>query len=228
MRVLNADDAQTENRDALAQDWHRLLAVAFPDALWISIPNVGGQVTDYVRNWKLDGFILTGGNDLGASPIRDATEMALVQYALENDVPVFGVSRGLHIIQHFFGGPVRDCPREAHQGTFHSIAFNEMFSPSTTRIVNSFHTQGVAVADLASPLLPLATSEDGWVEALMHKSAAIQAIQWHPERNRTAELDDILWMRRALKFSESIEAENPSGETSSRWLTPFTFPPLAH
>jgi gamma-glutamyl-gamma-aminobutyrate hydrolase PuuD len=109
MRVVTAE-GYTEERDALAWDWHRFLASAFPDACWLSIPNLGNRVDDYIREWRIDGLILTGGNDLGSAPLRDMTERALLGYALENSIPTFGVCRGLQVIQHHFGGAIRPCP----------------------------------------------------------------------------------------------------------------------
>lgn len=49
--------------------------------------------------------------------------------------------------------------------------------------VNSHHHQGVVFqnGDLAHPLVPIATSADGVVEAFAHKTMPIIGIQWHPE-----------------------------------------------
>ena len=82
MRVVAAQ-GYAEERDALAWDWHRFLATVFPDACWLSIPNLGNRVDDYVREWRIDGLILTGGNDLGSAPLRDMTEKALLGYAMQ-------------------------------------------------------------------------------------------------------------------------------------------------
>ena len=69
------------------------------------------QIMD--RKANLDGFILTGGNDLshlsGANNLsknRDDLEFFLIKYSIENDLPLFGVCRGMQIINHFFIGNI--------------------------------------------------------------------------------------------------------------------------
>lgn len=232
MRVVNAE-GYAEERDALAWDWHRFLATVFPDAHWISIPNLGSRVDDYVREWRIDALILTGGNDLGSAPVRDMTENSLLDYAMENALPAFGVCRGLQVIQHHFGGAVRPCPREAHVATRHPVSFLGFpsGSPSSSRVVNSFHEQGVRADELAAPLQALAVSEDGWTECLAHRARPIVGVQWHPERNTIPERDDVLLMRRTLGFPDpgpEVSERRPSPESNHPLLTPFTFPPCVH
>jgi putative glutamine amidotransferase len=227
MRVVTAE-GYSEERDALAWDWHRFLASVFPDACWLSIPNLGNRAEDYMREWRIDGLILTGGNDLGAAPLRDMTEKALLVYALENSIPAFGVCRGLQVIQHHFGGPVRPCPRETHVSTRHSVRFLHGSGVPLERVVNSFHGHGVRSDELATPLQALAVSEDGWVECVAHRARPIVGVQWHPERNAIPDRDDVLLMRRTLGFSDPpLEADRAVSD-SFEYLTPFSFPPCVH
>ena len=49
--------------------------------------------------------------------------------------------------------------------------------------VNSFHSQGITSATLASDLKPFAVSEeDGVLEGLFHSTLPWLGLQWHPER----------------------------------------------
>ena len=64
MRVTDAV-GYNEPRDSLAQDWAAFMAVVLPEAIWLPIPNLGTEVGRFVNEWELDGFILTGGNDVG-------------------------------------------------------------------------------------------------------------------------------------------------------------------
>lgn len=224
MRVVRAE-SYAEQRDAIAQDWSRFLALALPDCQWMPVPNLGPEVVDFVRSWGLEGLILTGGNDLGEAPTRDSTESALLRFALEGAMPVFGVCRGLHMIQHFSGGTVRACSREVHIATRHTVRFEPTLGGMHDRIVNSFHGLGVRLDELAPDLLSTAVSEDGWIEGIVHRFAPLTAVQWHPERNVTTDPEDVLLLRHALGLEPLPNPSDPLFADTINLLTPFTFPP---
>ncbi len=159
MRVVEAPSYQ-ERRDALAQDWWTLC-----DALAIepvAIPNTLEHPARYAERLELDGLILTGGNDLGDAPERDETERALLGWAIEKKVPVFGVCRGLQMINHFFDGGVSSViaastPLEdRHVATTHVVkVVDEAWMPLFGKEevwVNSFHDAGVLVTELGPDL----------------------------------------------------------------------------
>lgn len=199
MRVAAAGEYR-EWRDCIAQDWAPFMARALPEAIWMLIPNLGSGVLDYVEQWSLDGFILTGGNDVGENPLRDETEQALLGFALEHRRPLLGVCRGTQVIQHFLGGKVDACSKEIHTARCHPVEFvaaTAYASPGTSRTVNSFHRYAVFAEQLAGSLKPVALAEDGVVEALHHSSRPVVGIQWHPERQNPAgqqDLDLIRWL----------------------------------
>ena len=56
----------------------------------------------------LDGLLLTGGADIGDVPERDAFELAIAAAALEADVPVLGVCRGMQVMNVARGGTLID------------------------------------------------------------------------------------------------------------------------
>ncbi len=161
----------------------------------------------------IDGLLLTGGPDMDPSfygeakdekcgeidAMRDAVEQKYFNKAMSLDMPVFGICRGLQVINILMGGTLyQDLPTqftspnaENHRQTAsrdtltHKVTLVQS-SPLYALLeaeklpVNSFHHQGVR--QLAPGLLPAAIAEDGLVEALYapHKSF-VQAVQWHPE-----------------------------------------------
>src|SRR4051812_1262371 len=52
----------------------------------------------------LDGVLLTGGADIGDAPERDTFELTLAAAALEADIPVLGVCRGMQVMNVARGG----------------------------------------------------------------------------------------------------------------------------
>ena len=82
-----------------------------------------------------DGFLLTGGDDVdpslyGASKSekcgsscadRDYMERVVFDYAVTHDLPLFGICRGIQIINAFCGGTLyQDLPTE-HGGVSHQM-----------------------------------------------------------------------------------------------------------
>ena len=201
MRVVDAVN-YVESRDALAQDWPAFMAAALPEVNWMPIPNLGSDAVPYAQDWGLDGLILTSGNDIGENAERDATERALLAWALQEAIPVFGVCRGLQMVQTFMGGSLHQAEPARHVATDHAVRIAqdaERLGPmSALRTVNSFHTQAVAVADLAEPLRAFAVTDDGLAEGVYHPDASLVAVQWHPERRHPFDEQDRQLMRRTL------------------------------
>lgn len=194
MRVARAPDYD-EERDALAHDWPRFLDFAAPDALWLPLPNLGPAVIDLVRGWRLDAFILTGGNDIGESDRRDATESALLEHAIDHGRPVFAVCRGLQLTHVHLGGTLRPCEPADHVATRHAVT---LLPGRESRVVNSFHHFGIAGDAPPRDAHPLATTDDGWLEAVHWPRLSITGVMWHPEREPRPVAHDRALLRRAL------------------------------
>lgn len=151
-----------------------------------------------------DGLYLPGGGDIPpeyygekALPAcgepeegRDALEFLLARAFLEAKKPIFGICRGLQLLNVLLGGTLwQDIPSqlgmEHPDDSIHEVktgensVFRELFGERFQ--VNSYHHQGVK--DLAPGLLPGAWDGSGRiVEAFSHKTLPIWAVQWHPER----------------------------------------------
>jgi putative glutamine amidotransferase len=127
-------------------------------------------------------------------PDRDRFELGLLRAALDADVPVLAICRGLQLLNVARGGTlVADLPAGAgddharfagsRHDRVHTVSFAagslaaSLYGPSV--VVNSLHHQ--AVDALGDGLVAVAASPDGTVEALELPGRAVLAVQWHPE-----------------------------------------------
>jgi putative glutamine amidotransferase len=161
---------------------------------------------------SLDGLLLSGGSDINparygqsntgsdeVNDARDELELRLVREALENDIPVLAICRGLQVFNVARGGTLiqhlpstnvhRQKPGPAEPGK-HPVAHRVQVK-SDTRLaeivgageleVNSRHHQAAA-EPVAAGLIVSAWSEDGVIEGLEDPSVSFAvAVQWHPE-----------------------------------------------
>ena len=164
---------------------------------------------------QCDGLLLTGGGDIdpalyGEAPHatyaaaergRDALELELAVRAIERDIPILAICRGLQVLNVALGGTlVQDIPSQVPNPLAHSVtdAFDRIahdvtidsesvlaqimgttpLAPRTA--VNSRHHQ--AIKRLAADLVITATASDGVIEAVERRpSRFCVAVQWHPE-----------------------------------------------
>jgi gamma-glutamyl-gamma-aminobutyrate hydrolase PuuD len=175
---------EQERCDALDQQWVVLLERAgfFP----VLLPNRLVEVETFLETLSVTGLLLTGGNDLAflqtesAAPERDCVESLALRYTLEKAYPVLGVCRGAQFLVHFFGGDLR--PVEHHAGTVHPLLAQPCQFGAVPSAVRSFHNFGFTEADLPAGFEPIATANDGVVEAIQHATQPIVGTMWHPER----------------------------------------------
>ncbi|MGY3910454.1 gamma-glutamyl-gamma-aminobutyrate hydrolase family protein [Aeromonas piscicola] len=133
---------------------------------------------------------------------RDLFDIPLVRAALDRDLPILGICRGMQEINVALGGNIHqkvynetgyddhredsDDPVDEQYGESHQVElvpgswFAELMGQSSIP-VNSLHGQGIKT--LAKGLEPLAHAEDGLIEALHAPTLAsfLLAVQWHPE-----------------------------------------------
>lgn len=198
MRVMRHSYAGgvVEERDALARDWPRFLARVLPGEPICCLPNLGADIVDHARGWGLDGIIFSGGEDWGVFPARDATEAALLDWARDGGIPVFGVCRGAQVINRLLGGSLRACA--GHVAVRHDLQLVRPVAGSLRHEVNSFHARGLGVEDLAPGLSPLALAPDGTVEAFAGPGGVLCGVMWHPEREPAPADPDAALLRECL------------------------------
>ncbi len=158
---------------------------------------------------EASGLLLTGGGDVDPSFFgqarhpctynvmrrRDLFEFNLLEAALQRDLPVLAICRGMQLLnvhlggtldQHLTDDPERlDHDREVRGEPAHEIrvAGGELLRGilgSREIGVNSHHHQ--ALAKVASPLKEVAWASDGVLEGVVSREHRwVVGVQWHPE-----------------------------------------------
>ena len=180
MRETNAEN-YFELRDSIAKDWFSYMSFVMPNANWILLPNLENEIVDYTKKWKLNGFIFSGGEDLGVLSRRDNTEVELFNYAQKEKLPILGICRGFQAIYSFMGGEIKqqgEIFSNTHRATKHEIDYD-----NNIKIVNSYH-KNMAVMESKPKNVEVAAKciKDNSIEAFT--SEKILAFQWHPERDK--------------------------------------------
>ena len=159
----------------------------------------------------LDGLVLSGGADidpdyLGEEPLdcisinprRDAQELMLVRLAVERQIPVLGICRGIQMLTAALGGKLyqdiktqHGRPSIEHSQTIarglpsHDVKIEKdsllhSLMGTETLAVNSFHHQ--AVKEVPQGFRVTAMSADGIIEGMESSTfRPILGVQWHPE-----------------------------------------------
>jgi putative glutamine amidotransferase len=188
-------------------------AVQGAGGLALMLPPDPAQIEDPSETLEtIDGLMLAGGADIdpgsygeaeheatsGTVPERDAYEIALTRAAIERDMPVLGICRGMQLINVARGGTLlQDLPESfghhEHRrvvGSFDGAAHDvELVKGSLARraagesrhATKSHHHQGVD--RLGEGLVVSGTSAmDGLPEAIELPGARfVLGVQWHPE-----------------------------------------------
>lgn len=186
-----------ERRDALDQEWGAALRELLGrSSLVLPVPNRSQDVDAMVALCDPSLIVLSGGNDIGNAPERDATETALLDCAQRQGVPVLAVCRGMQMVQCHLGGAL--MPVAGHVQCEHSIhAAPCQTLPALT--VNSFHDWGIHQSSLAEGLRSLYLHDDGTVEAAVHVSLPWLGVMWHPERAGAGMSQANGWVAKWLK-----------------------------
>ena len=159
----------------------------------------------------LDGLVLSGGADidpdyLGEEPLdcisvnprRDAQELVLVRLAVERQIPILGICRGIQMLTAALGGKLyqdiktqhgRPCIEHSqtiarglpsHDVKIEKDSLLHSLMGTETLAVNSFHHQ--AVKEVPQGFWVTAMSEDGIIEGMESTTfRPILGVQWHPE-----------------------------------------------
>ncbi|TQR27282.1 gamma-glutamyl-gamma-aminobutyrate hydrolase [Campylobacter sp. MIT 97-5078] len=156
------------------------------------------------------GVILSGGFDIhpkfykqSPKPLleqlckkRDEFEFKLIEEAMKKELPIFGICRGMQILNVFFGGTLyqdlsyaklnvlkhrqKQKPSLAtHRVDILENSFLSNFLPSKIK-VNSFHHQGI---DTLAKDFKVSAKSGLVIEAIEYQKSKnlVFGVQWHPE-----------------------------------------------
>lgn len=170
-----ARDEYRDSLDVRLIEWLKQAgALAFP------VPNrlePFEGIFRWLNELSPQAVVLSGGNDLGDCPARDATETALLEYSASVDLPVLGICRGMQMLASREGGMLAQI--SGHIGTVHAIvATHGVELPGR---VNSFHSWALVACPDGYEIL--ATAPDGSIEAIRHSMRNWEGWMWHPERD---------------------------------------------
>ncbi|QQE78614.1 gamma-glutamyl-gamma-aminobutyrate hydrolase family protein [Alicyclobacillus sp. SO9] len=187
-------------------------AVEAAGGIPVVIPYTAERRTLAALGSKLDGVILGGGEDpdpalykqspkagLGTVIVeRDELELQLVNDMVTHGKPIFGICRGIQLLNVAFGGSlwqdlrlhwpgkILHQQRGARNYLSHKLRIQEGSRVSAAMggirnwRCNSFHHQ--AVDKVAPELRAVAWDDEGLIEAVEHPEYPfVVGVQWHPE-----------------------------------------------
>ncbi len=138
-----------------------------------------GELDKFIKNNKPHGLILTGGDDIGKFLIRDKTENYLLNFFISKNKPIFGICRGMQIINKKFNGNL--FKQKGHVAVRHKID-NKTVKKGFPKYINSYHNY--VIRNLPQNFISLVTLKDASIEYFRHKKMRIEACMWHPEREK--------------------------------------------
>ena len=189
------------------------------------------------------GLVLPGGGDISPlfyksdphprtrsrSPRRDQFEMTLLEQALERDLPVLAICRGMQLLNVLLGGNLdqnladtegrldhdRDRPRaEPAHGlrTKPGSILAEILGERNQ--VNSHHHQGLN--EVADELEEIAWADDGVLEGVVMPSRTwVVGVQWHPEAMASTDRQELDLFRRFVAATEEYASSEQAPARSA-------------
>lgn len=220
--------ALTTSQNTPVASYNNALVQAHLDVERI-LPGDPRKATDF------DGLVLAGGADVNPAlygdarhektedpnDARDATEKRLIEEALEADLPVLAICRGIQMLNVVLGGGlIQHLPNadehsrkgvpEVHQIRIDPASRLYRIIGASELSVNSRHHQAASAERVGRGLrITARRPDDQVIEAMeMPDRSFVVAVQWHPEdRAATYEADRRLF----AAFAEAVSSRSPAG-----------------
>lgn len=162
---------------------------------------------------EADAVLLMGGEDIDPrfyggrpdyphsgrhEPVADEAHIAVIKACITGEKPLLGLCRGLQLINVACGGDLiqhMETPASHRRATANdpfithhvtSVVHESVhpFQAPECPVVCSHHQ---AIDRLGKNLVVASRAQDGTVETVVHRSAPITGVQWHPEHPDTAQ-----------------------------------------
>lgn len=192
--------ATSLKKNSIARFFDRF-AISSQGSLVIELTPASPQITE-----PIDGLLVTGGHDMQSllygedstfeseyDPDRDEMEKELILRSLDREIPVFGICRGMQMINVVLGGKLyqdiyssfphlkrKRSPFPLKQAFIESGSKLYQAIQTKQTSINALHHQ--AVKKLGENLKPCAKDRFGLIQGIEHKEADfVLGVQWHPE-----------------------------------------------
>jgi len=129
---------------------------------------------------RFDAVLLSPGP---GTPAEAGLSIPVVKFALEHDLPVFGVCLGHQAIAEAMGATVTSAEELMHGKTsqvFHdgSLVYKDVPDPFTA---TRYHSLAVVANTVPEDLIVTSKTAGGVIMGLQHKELPIYGVQFHPE-----------------------------------------------
>jgi putative glutamine amidotransferase len=224
------------NPPGYIKTYERAITDAGGTLLKIEATLEGGALSNLFAS--ADGFLIPGGSDINPArygqenkdarnidDMRDELEDHIVRFAIDGEVPILGICRGLQVMNVVLGGSLYQDIRKERDGSVEHDQHNDSSGEKLPRSrhahevticersrlrevlgvsvvkVNSLHHQGIDL--VGKSLVPVALTPDGLVEGIeIPDHPFFVGVQWHPE-----ELGgDLIWRQLFVAFIKAARA----------------------
>jgi putative glutamine amidotransferase len=211
-------DATNVRGEAFAAGQRYLRAIGRAGGHGVVVPPIVDDLEQVIASMdRFDGLVLHGGGDLdptlyGEQPSaeqlygivadHDVFELAVLRAALDRDIPILAICRGMQVLNVALGGTLNqhigngdagnddtgngDTGNDDHWHTYHAVEIEAdsrlAAALQTTRpqACHSVHHQ--ALKAVAAGLRIVATARDGTIEGVEYDARSwVVGVQWHPE-----------------------------------------------
>ncbi len=134
---------------------------------------------EFIRRMQPEGIVLSPGP--GTPDKAGQIESLILEFA--GELPIFGVCLGMQAIGEAFGGKITRAKKIMHgkaskihhsgEGAFRSL-------PNEFEAIR-YHSLVIEQASLPDCLQVTATSDDGEIMGVRHKTHNVEGVQFHPE-----------------------------------------------
>ena len=133
---------------------------------------------DEVKQWKPESIILSPGP---YSPQEAGITLKVIDQ-FKGKIPILGICLGHQAIGQAFGAEViKDAPVHGKQSRILNDQKGVFAQLPETFTVTRYHSLSIQPDSVPDTLIVTATTEDGTIMGIRHKTYPIEGIQFHPE-----------------------------------------------